>query len=344
MTHKCKVLVVGGGVMGASVAWHLTKAGAAVTLIDSGPGSTPSATAASFGWVGGSASTPSDDPAAFALRLHALDEFKRLERDWGLLPVTVRGALLWGAATDETADLIAEHLAAGSKIESLSGQQLRQKEPLLVAPPDLAAWAPDDFALEPTDLARCFIQAARAEGASVLSGTVQAVLYAQGRAKGVELQGQSIYADKVVLANGYGAVALAAGIGVDLAIEQQPAVLMRFDAGKNVIQHLLCAQDLELRPGKEAGLMSALDYPQQGEAGLQALADETCQAIAQLLQLPVPPRLHSIEVGFRPMTLSKLPLCGPIGAVEDLFAVIAHPGVILAPLLGKRAVQAVLAS
>ena len=159
-----------------------------------------------------------------------------------------------------------------------------------------------------------------------------------------EWSGQSIYADKVVLANGYGALALAAGLGVDLAIEQQPAVLMRFDADKNVIQHLLCAQDLELRPGKEAGLMSALDYPQQGEAGLQALADETCQAIAQLLQLPAPPRLRSIEVGFRPMTRSKLPLCGQIGAVEELFAVIAHPGVILAPLLGKRAAQAVLAS
>lgn len=343
MTHKCKVLVVGGGVVGASVAWHLTQAGAAVTLIDQGPGSRPSATAASFGWVGASASTPSDDPDAFALRLWALEEFKRLERTLGSLPVTVRGALSWGATGDETAALIAEHLAAGSRIESLSAAQVRQKEPSLAVVPDLALWAPDDFALEPVDLARCFIQAAQAGGATILSGTAQRVLSVGGQVTGVELQGQAIFADRVVLANAYGALALAASVGVALPIEQQPAVLLRLDADRNLVRHLLCAQDLELRPGKERGLMSALDYPLEGEAALQSLAEETCQSIAQLLQLPSVPRVLSIEVGQRPMASNKQVLCGPVGAVEGLSAVVAHPGVILAPLLGRLCTQAVLA-
>ncbi len=344
MTHKCKVLVVGGGVMGASVAWHLTQAGAAVTLIDQGPGSTPGATAASFGWVGASASTPSDDPDAFALRLHALEEFKRLEQTLGALPVTVRGALSWGATKEETVALIEEHLAAGSRIESVSAAQVRQKEPSLVAVPDLAMWAPDDFALEPVDLARCFIQAAQAGGATVLSGTVQRVLSTGGRVTGVELQGQAIHADKVVLANAYGALALAASAGVVLPIEQQPAVLLRLDADRSLVRHLLCAQDLELRPGKERGLMSALDYPLEGEAGLQSLAEQTCQSIAQLLQLPSVPPVLSLEVGQRPMTRNKQPLCVPIGTLDGLFAAVAHPGVILAPLLGRLCTQAVLAA
>ncbi len=344
MTHKCKVLVIGGGVMGASVAWHLTQAGAAVTLLDQGPGSTPSATAASFGWVGASASTPSDDPDAFALRLRALEEFKRLEQSLGALPVTVRGALSWGATRDETAALIAEHLAAGSRLESLSARQVRQKEPSLALVPDLAMWAPDDFALEPLDLARCFMQAAQARGAIVLSGTVQRVLATGGRVTGVELQGQVIPADKVVLANAYGALALAASAGVMLPVEQQPAVLLRLDADSNLIRHLLCARDLELRPGKERGLMSALDYPLEGEEGLQSLAEETCQSIAQLLQLPSVPRVLSIEIGQRPMTSNKQPLCGPIGTLDGLFAAVAHPGVILAPLLGRLCTQAVLAA
>lgn len=344
MTQQCKVLVVGGGVMGASVAWHLTQAGVAVTLIDQGPGSTPSATSASFGWVGASASTPSDDPDAFALRLHALEEFKRLEQTLGTLPVTVRGALSWGATRDETAASIAEHLVAGSRVESLSAMQVRQKEPSLAAVPDLAMWAPDDFALEPVDLARCFIQAAQVGGATVLSGKVQRVLSAGGRVTGVEMQGQAIYADKVVLANAYGALALAASAGVVLSIEQQPAVLLRLDADRTLVRHVLCAQDLELRPGKGRGLMSALDYPLEGEAGLQSLAEETCQSIAQLLKLPSVPRVLSIEVGQRPMTCNKLPLCGPIGSLDGLFAVVAHPGVILAPLLGRQCTQAVLAA
>jgi glycine/D-amino acid oxidase-like deaminating enzyme len=37
-------------------------------------------------------------------------------------------------------------------------------------------------------------------------------------------------------------------------------------------------------------------------------------------------------------------LCGPIGPLDGLFAAVAHPGVILAPLLGRLCTQAVLAA
>ena len=80
MKHRSKVIVVGGGILGASAAWHLSRAGAAVTLIERAPDDRSSATASSFGWVGASASTPSDNPTAFAERLKALEAFARLAR------------------------------------------------------------------------------------------------------------------------------------------------------------------------------------------------------------------------------------------------------------------------
>lgn len=43
--RKGKVIVVGGGIMGASAAWHLSKAGAAVTLIERAPNCLTTATA-----------------------------------------------------------------------------------------------------------------------------------------------------------------------------------------------------------------------------------------------------------------------------------------------------------
>lgn len=343
MTHTCKVLVVGGGVMGASVAWHLSKAGARVTLIDQGPTAAPTATAASFGWVGASASTPSDDPAAFALRLSAIEEFKRLDQELGGLPLVVRGALLWGATEQETADLIADHASAGSTLESLSTEQLREKEPGLLAPPALAAWAPDDFALEPVDLARALILAAQAQGAHVLTGKVEALHHAGGRVQGVRVQGQTVLADKVVLANGHGAVDLLSGVGLSLPIYSLPAVLMRIDMNKSLVRHLLCAQDLELRPARGQGLLSAFDYPEQGEAGLSALAAQTCQTLTGMFKLALPPSICAIEVGHRPMTEGKVPICDFVGGMENLFAVVAHPGVILAPMLGRQCAQALLA-
>jgi glycine/D-amino acid oxidase-like deaminating enzyme len=47
------VIVVGAGIVGASVAYHAARAGAVVTLVDAGrPGA--GVTAASFAWIGAS--------------------------------------------------------------------------------------------------------------------------------------------------------------------------------------------------------------------------------------------------------------------------------------------------
>lgn len=342
MKHRSKVIVVGGGILGASAAWHLSRAGAAVTLIERAPDDRSSATASSFGWVGASASTPSDNPAAFAQRLRALEEFARLARELGPLPIAARGALLWGSTEDETAAMIAEHRAAGTRMERLSRSQVAEEEPMLAEPPPLAAWAPDDFALEPAAFARQLLAGAQAAGACIRHGTVQAIEAAGRRITGVVIDGQTLPADRVVLANGHGARALAATVGVDLPVHASPAVLIRFGAQAHGIRRLICAQDMELRPALGGGLVSAADCPEEGEAGLPALAARTGDAIAHLLGAATAPSLLSINAVQRPMTTDGRPLCGAVGNIDGLYAVVAHPGVILAPLLGRRCAEAVL--
>lgn len=341
MKRSRKVIVVGGGIMGASAAWHLTKAGAVVTLIEHGPASAPTATASSFGWVGASASTPSDNPEAFADRLKALEEFVRIEPELGPLPIAARGALLWQATEEKTGTMIAEHRAAGTRIECLSRAQIAKKEPRLTAP-KLAAWAPDDFALEPAAFAHQLVAAAKAAGACVLQGSVDAIETVGDQITGVLMAGQKLPADVVVLANGYGARAVASTVGVDLPIHESPAVLIRFGAEAGIIRHLLCAQEIELRPMLGGGLASAADYPENGEAGLPALAALTSDAIAQLLGFAMAPSILSINAAQRPMTTSGAPLCGYAGQIDGLYTLVAHPGVILAPLLGRRCAEAVL--
>lgn len=340
--RQTKVIVVGGGVMGASAAWHLAKAGSAVTLIESAPESCTTATSSSFGWVGASASTPSDNPVAFAQRLTALEEFAAIERQLGPLPIATRGALLWLANEDETAAMIAEHRSAGTRMEQLLRSQIAEKEPMLTKPPSLAAWAPNDFALEPAAFARQLLAGAQDFGACVLQGRVEAVELAGNRVLGVVVEGQKITADKIVLANGFGARALALTVDVHLPIHQSPAVLLRFGAEAYGLRHLLCTEDMELRPFLGGGLASAADYPKNGKNGLSAIAEFTGNNIAQLLGLAVAPPLLSIVAAQRPMIADGWPLCGYVGKIEGLFALVAHPGVILAPLLGRLCAESVL--
>nr|WP_158602729.1 FAD-dependent oxidoreductase [Jiangella rhizosphaerae] len=94
------LVVVGAGIVGASVAYHAARAGAAVTLVDAGrPGA--GVTAASFAWIG--ASGVRTGPAA-ALRASATDEYRRLEAELPGLPVTWSGSLSWGAMAGRAAD------------------------------------------------------------------------------------------------------------------------------------------------------------------------------------------------------------------------------------------------
>src|SRR4030095_843271 len=82
------LVVVGAGIVGASVAYHAARAGATVTLVEAGrPGA--GVTADSFAWVG--ASGVRKGPAA-GLRATATAEYHRLGAELPGLPVTWSGS------------------------------------------------------------------------------------------------------------------------------------------------------------------------------------------------------------------------------------------------------------
>jgi glycine/D-amino acid oxidase-like deaminating enzyme len=88
--------VVGAGIIGASLAYHLAGRGRPVTLIDAGlPGS--GATSASFIWIG--RPLVSDLPSA-PLRYLAPDENRRLETELPELSIQRSGSISW-AGFDE---------------------------------------------------------------------------------------------------------------------------------------------------------------------------------------------------------------------------------------------------
>lgn len=82
-----QVLIIGAGIIGASIAWHLARAGTRVTVIDaSEPGGI--ATRNSWAWINASWGNP--DPY-FRLRVRAMADWHRLERE---VPDIRRGATM----------------------------------------------------------------------------------------------------------------------------------------------------------------------------------------------------------------------------------------------------------
>lgn len=335
-----RVLVVGGGIMGASAAWHLTHLGAKVTVLEQKPEPARGATRWSYGWVGTSSAFPSDSAIPFASTLDAISEFYRLERGLGSLPVVARGAIVWLDTEEQTLKLIQEQRSAGVDMKSLCPRQVGELEPRLAHPPSIAAWAPNDFAVEPVALTTQLLAAAREAGAeTAYYQNIEAIETRNGRTIGVRCNGLSQAADVVLLANGAAAIPLAAQVGIDLPLITRPAVLMRFTAKAGLARHLLYGEGLELRPGENGRLVCAEDCPDTGEAGLANLADQTARIIKRMFATSSKPTLCSANIGHRPMTRNGLPLQTFLAGIRGLYALVAHPGVILAPRLGRMAAK-----
>lgn len=344
MTQKPRVVVVGGGLLGAAAAWNLARAGARVTVLERGSELASGTTAWSYGFVGTSQNVPSHDPAAFKLHADALPEFERFERELGGLPVAARGALAWWHDAETTEAVIAEQRDAGQEVMALTRAEVAVRVPRLASPPPVAAWAPRDLAVEAPLVVRRLVDAARALGTQVHRGVaVERVMSNEGRVTGVRLvDGETLVADAVVLANGIGAAALAAPFDLVLPLHQEPATLIRLSADADLTPHLLHALGHEVRPGLEGGLVVAEDAPEGGEAGLAGLARATAEAVGALFAPR--PRL-AVRAAFtapRTMTTDGTPLCGSLPGAEGLYALVAFPGVILAPRLGRSVAQAVM--
>lgn len=335
-----KVVVVGGGIIGASVAWHLSEIGANVTVLEKHSQPANGVTAHSYGWVGTSSSLPSDDPAHFASKIKAISDFGKLEQKLGRLPISTRGSLVWLDTEAETERLIVEQQAAGVRMDTLSRSQVLELEPLLAMPPKLAAWAPADFAIEPINLTHQLLSSAQDNDAKIVCGIeVKAVELAGSRVVGVRTTHGVFPADVVVLANAGGAIPLVKAFDIKLPIYEEPAVLMRFFSDIKLIKHMLYGQDIELRPDLKEGLVSAADYPENGEDGLMELAERTLATISEMFTPAPNLSLLSVSASYRPKTEGGVPLCKFLTGVTGLYAVISHPGIMLAPSLGELATK-----
>ena len=338
------VTVVGAGITGASVAYHLSRKGARVTVLEAGSNAAAGVTGKSFGWVGLSNASPSDNPDLFSLRARALRDYERLEREFGgSLGRSVQGAIVWRSTPEATQALIDEHCALDSKIAALTSAQLAEMEPRLISLPDRAAFAEEDFALEPATLTKLFLDGARDAGATVRFGTlVERIGSKNGKAVSVHTKSETFKSDCVVIANGTDAAKLAADVGATLDIERSPATLLRFAIENPLVGHILSGPDFEVRHAVDGSLLVADWYPEEGEQGLGALAERTLATLRDRFNVDGSIQLQSVQAAFRPFPHGGWPCVGNLPDVEGVYVAVAHPGIILAAFMGRVAADEII--
>ncbi len=213
-----EVVVVGGGVIGASIAYHLARSGVGVTLLER-RAIAAGASGASAGGVRQQGRDPRELPLARRAAARWLTLEAELEAD---LHYRRQGHLTLIERPEELPALeaaIARQVVAGLDLVLVAGDELRELAPAL-APRVLAgSYSADDGHANPTLTTLAFAAAAERHGATIRSGVAVTALTADGgRVTGVQTDAGPVAADVVVLAAGAWSAALAARVGLALPI------------------------------------------------------------------------------------------------------------------------------
>ncbi len=240
MAAKQHVVVVGSGIVGASIAWHLTRDGAAVTVVAEDIGGV--ATTNSFAWINASWGNPE---FYFHFRRRSMAEWKRLARELPGLPLSWCGGICWDLPPDQLEAFAVEHRSWGYDIERLDSAAIAAREPCLAHVPDFALSVLEEGAVEPAAAARLLLADAETRGAKFVNAAVDGLIRSGERIAGIVSSAGIIEADHIVLAAGAGSTPLAAAVGVTLPLQAPPGLIVHsrpFERRLNGLVICICAK------------------------------------------------------------------------------------------------------
>ncbi|WP_210528275.1 NAD(P)/FAD-dependent oxidoreductase [Rubellimicrobium arenae] len=333
------VIVVGGGIIGASVAWHLARGGARVTVVE-GAERGGLATPRSWAWINASWGHP--EPY-IRLRMQSMAEWRTLQPEVPGLDVNWCGGLVWDLPDAELRAFVAERAAQGYDIRLVEADEVAALEPALSNPPRIAAHSPAEGAIEPLEATMAILADAERRGARVISGQpVDRILSESGQVVGVRLaDGLEIRGDQVVLATGATTATLAAQVGVRVPVDDPAGLLVSTKPVPPLLNGLVVGPGLELRQLRDGRLLGSGHY-----AGSDPGTDPDAVAAALLDAIRAGVKggerleLHGYTIGHRPVPSDGLSIIGP--AAPGLHVAVTHSGVTLAPVIGRIVAEEIL--
>ncbi|MGH4034047.1 NAD(P)/FAD-dependent oxidoreductase [Actinomycetota bacterium Odt1-20B] len=319
------VVVVGAGIIGSSVAYHLARQGVPVTLLERGPAPASGVTADSFAWIRGSGGHWPG--GAQDLREYVLADYRRLEHELPHVTVRRTGSLSWG-------DAPAKDSRPGPGQFRVGRRDIAALEPHLRHPPDHAVHTPSDAGVDPKALTHALVAAADAHGATVLHDTtVTSLRVANGHVEGVLTSTGLHTATTVVLTAGTGVPQLCEPLSADLDIAASPATLARVSAPPGLVKTIVARPYFEVREVREGDLLMVVPHVEGAAAREQAVQD-ALQHMKAAFRGSDQCRLLGHRTGRRPMPAHG-PVIGYATHDRSVYVAVMHSAVALAPTVGR---------
>lgn len=335
---KQKVMIIGGGIIGATTACRLAAASADVTLIDP-MDENARASAGSLAWLNVSSTA---DPDYARLRLASLRLWHQLLKAHPECPVRFSGALLFG----EDRDAISAHSkfmsGLGWPALVLDANELSKMLPGLVNAPDAALFATHEGAAHPNRITAWMLDRARSSGVNVFQGHVRALRIKGGAVCGAELRGgDRISTDTAVISAGNESRTLLAEAGVDLPLDRSPGILMRTAPVKYRIPYVIATPRLDFWQDISGAILMSSSLSKTPERADGLIAEQAVSVLTDMF--PGIPELKVTRIARRdrPIPADGFPLVGKAGP-KGLWVAATHSGMTLAPVIAEALADQIL--
>ena len=362
MSTSADAIVVGGGIVGMSTAYHLVRAGVETVLIDRADAGR--ATDAGAGIL--SPETNTRDPDIwFDLAVDAVDYYPTLmdnlladqADDVGYSRC---GALVVAMADDDVAAFEATQQHIIDRRDQRSQprpDELHTMSPVEAGelmPPlgDIAGaiWNANACRVDGRLLNRALRRAAEHRGLTVIDGSVDELILGRGKVTGVRCAGEPVHAGATAIAGGAWSSTFGDQIGVDIPIEPQRGQIIHVD---------LPGTDTSTWPIISAlGAQYMVPWPDSRivvgasrETGSGFATGTTVDGVHEVLgeALRVAPGLkqghiREVRVGLRPVAADSMPVLGDVGGVSGVHLATGHgpTGLTLGPYSGHLVAQQML--
>ncbi len=350
-------IVVGGGILGATTAWELARAGMDVLLLEAGRFGEQS--------TGRSAAIVRchySNPEVVRMAVRSRDRFRQLPLHLGCDPVYTRCGWLF-LVDEENAPLALEN-AAMQEEEGLEAVEVDELQAYLPGVEEAgiayALFEPDAGFADPVAATNAYVSALRALGGRALDDTaVASVVLEPDRARGVLVGDELLGCDNLVLAAGPWTLRLAGEAGLELPLEITREQDVVFETAPAATIPCAVSSQIDrvyLRPAPEYGdghllvgrgfpkdyeLVDPLDYDEEVDEAFERDVHE--RVSARLPRLAGMRRVAG-RVGLYDVTPDWHPILGAVDGLDGLFLATGGSGHCfkLGPAIGEIVADAIL--
>lgn len=343
-------LIIGGGIIGCSLARELGRAGQSVVVIDGRKaGSAASSRAA------GMLAPVFGKPVLDALTSLCFDSaalyeswIDELDGDVGFRRAGLLELLRGEDQVEEARKQLPILSRPGRRAEILTGAEVRQREPELAGAFAGALWFPDDAQVDPDKLSTQVARAAELSG--VLLHEHEAVVHLSrggDRVAHVDTTKARYHPGTVVVTAGAWSGPLFEPLGIKLPIRPVKGQLLSAACRVAPLRTPTSLAETLFVPRSDGSLVIGVTVEEVGFdeqstlVGIEQILARACALVPAVGKLA----LEKAWAGLRPATIDDWPYMGPVAPLRNLWISAGHfrKGILLAPLSARLMASSILA-